>query len=265
MLYERDGEGFVLACRFEPVTFVAEDGTKGKREPIRLRVDLRSKAARSDQYLREALEMIWSGTWTPRVVTIRFDRTQHTIDAMVSVTKLVEEAPPGERTATLGPLDEDGRIWLRCDNGDSLDCAGWLRQIREKKKHFAGQTQRLLRQAGRVGHKGRRYKARRKLDGMKSFEEWSEGPLNQWVAAVVKKCAGAGVGFLIVDGIDDGEWPAHRLKWKLQTRCADNSIEVVDPGKAAPSHVRAKAAKVRKQAQKLARAKEGLEAVQRVL
>lgn len=265
VLYERDGEDYVLACRFEPVTFVAEDGTSGKREPIRLKVDRRSASARKDQHIGEALEYIWSGTWEPAMVTIRFDRIQHTIDAMVTYKRPLDEAPAGERSATLGPLDEHGRIWLRCDDGSSLDCSGWLRQIRDKKLHFAGQTRRILRQAGSAGRKGKRYEARRALSAIGTFDEWAEGPLNQWVAAVVRKCKEAGSGTLIVDGIDDGDWPAYRLRWKLQTKGEDNGIAIVDPGKATPSHVRAKAAKVRKQAQKIARAKEGLEAIRQAM
>src|SRR5690606_20067109 len=104
----------------------------------RLRVNLKSPGARKDLFIREAVEMIWSNTWKPGTLTIRFDRQHRSIDALISVTKPEAEIPAGQRTATLGPLDEHGEIWLRIDNGPAIPYTNTLRRIRHMKEHFAG-------------------------------------------------------------------------------------------------------------------------------
>lgn len=255
-LYEWDGESPVLVCRFRPAR---------THEPIRLTVALNSTRARKDAYITDAIGAIWSGDWIPGTIHFRFDRRRRKLSALIAYSYEVPE-PAGGPEAVLGPLTEDRQIWLRVgDDGPAIDFSDRLRVIDQRKEHHAGIVDRLRRKAGRRGRSGRYHKHRRKLDAVQSFGDWSYAHIHEWSAHIVAWCVDRDVGVLIVDGIDDGEWPAHDLRQKLKYKCEDAGIEYRESAEDEPAWLRARQREVRKQAQILKRAKEGHKAVRRLV
>lgn len=146
-LYEWDGEDPVLACRFRPAR---------EFDPIRLTVALNSTRARKDRHIRERIDRIWSGEWTPGVIHFRFDRRRRKLFALISHTMEVPDADGEGPTAVLGPLTEDGQLWCRVgDRGDESDWSDRIRVLREKKEHFAEMVDRLRRGAARAERRSR--------------------------------------------------------------------------------------------------------------
>jgi hypothetical protein len=249
--FEWDEDTPVLACHLGP----------HPEPPIRLRVAMESSGARKDLYIRSAVAAIWGRKWTPGIVTIRFDRMRRKIDVMVAVTLPTEETEARENTAVLGPMDEHGQLWMRTDDGKNYDFSDRVRHMAHQKEHFQGIQRRIRATAG---HGPKRRRVKRDLLARQSFQDWVEGPLHQLSAAVIAACVESGVGRLTVMGLSDGDLPWAGLMFQLKYKGEDAGIEVSDVEEAAPSHVRAKARKVRKDGQKLKRAKEGVKAIREV-
>ncbi len=265
VLYERDGESFVLACRFEPVEIRDDTGKlAGRREPIRLTADLKSNGARKDAFIREALELVWSGSTPPGVVTLRFDRQRRKLTALISYSRPAVDAGDEPRSAVLGPVDERGHLFLRVDNGETVDFSDPVRILREKKEHFAGLVQRLRHGAGRKGRKGRYYQYRRKLEEVGSFAEWSDGVIHQLSRAVITKCRDHHVGRLAVDDSNGGDLPWDRLKQRLQYKAEDMGIVFGAP-LLTDATVRARAAEVRKRSNTIRKARVGIAAARELI
>jgi hypothetical protein len=246
-----DGDTPVLDCKIQP---------SGTPDPVRLRVALESSGARKDWYIRSAVAAIWGKRWTPGMVTIRFDRMRHTVDAQVSVRIPPDsEVEAGEGHAVLGPLDEHGQLWLRTDAGDNYDFSDSVYRMGHQKQHFQGIQKRIRATAG---HGPKRRRVKRDLLAKQSFQDWVQGPLHQLSAAIIGACQKSGVGLLTVMGLSDGDIPWHELVHQLGYKGQDAGVEVTDIEATTPAHVRARARKVRKRGQVLKRAKEGLSAIQ---
>ena len=262
VLYEREGEHFVLRCRFEPVKIPGG----GKREPIDLIVDLDSPGARNDWHIREAVESIWSGAWSPGVVTIRFDRRRRKLDALVSYSRPASPMQQGGEGATLGPYNpETGELWLRFDNDRSaaINFADRVHRMLAMKEHYHGLTRRLRRSMGRG--KGRRQAYRRKLEEMGSFSKWSKGVLHQWSRDVVAACAKHGVTELRVESLGVGDLPWHELGQQIAYKARDAGIEIAVPAVVQDATHRAKKAELAKRTRRLKKAKDGLDATRELL
>lgn len=267
-LYERDGESFILSCRFEPVEIRDEDGKlTGRREPVRLVIDLGSPGARKDQYIREAAEAIWSGTWKPGTITIRFDRMRHKLDALISCAKPSVPVADGVVGATLGPfVPETGELWLRYDDeqGRPLNFAGRINQMRQMKLDHEGISARYQRRCFGSGRK-RRQVYRRKLRRLGSFQTWSHGKMHQLSHEIVAALRLQGVTTLRVLGLGVEDLPWHELASQLSYKCEEVGIRCELPSAKQDATYRAERAEVAKRSRRAKKAAGDLAAARELL
>lgn len=266
-LYEWDGDVPVLVCRFEPVQIRDDDGVyQGKREPTVLRVAIDSPGVRKDRYIREAIEMIWSGAWLPGTITFRFDRRRRKIDALVSCSMPDVPKTDTERGATLGPYKpETGELWLRFDDdyGAAKNYAHRIHRMLHHKEHHMGIVRRLRRRMGRDN--GRRQVYRRKLRELGDYADWARDRMHELSAEVVQACRHHGVSELRVAGLGEDDLPWHALAEQLAYKCDDGGIEITTPDAGQDATYRAKKAEISKRAKTLKRAKDGLAAAKELV
>lgn len=266
-LYDRDGESFVLSCRFEPVEIRDEDGKlAGRREPVRLVIDLNSPGARKDAFIREAVEAIWSGTWKPGTVTLRFDRMRHKLDALVSCAKPAVPFVEGAVGATLGPfIPETGELWLRYDDESRpLNFAGRINHMRSMKRDHDGIRARYGRRCFGSGRK-RRQVYRRKLRNLGSFQTWSQGKMHQLSREIIAALQSQGVTTLRVLGLGVEDLPWHELGGQLKYKCEEAGIRCEMPSVKQDATYRAEKAELSKRTRRAKKAAADLEAARELL
>lgn len=266
-LYERDGEDYVLVCRFAPVEMRDEAGKLvGRREPIRLRLAHNRGAARRDAYLREAVEAIWSGAWSPGTLTIRFDMEEHTVDAVLSYSMPGAAAGGDGMGATLGPFKpETGELWLRFDRAGvpAVNFAHRIHHMQTRKATHAGTVHRLRRKMG--GEKGGRRRYRKRLEEIKDFGTWAHGRMHELSSNIVKRLRADGVSELRVAALGEGDLPWYTLKQQLAYKCEAAGIRIAVPDAAQEATHRAEKATQAKVARRLRKVRTGLAAARELL
>jgi len=113
----------------------------------------------------------------------------------------------GNRTATLGPIGVNNRLWLRTEF-ESRDFTGRLITLLKRKADWEGIRRRVLCQIGR--RKGAARSKRRLLSKM-SWDGWLQNWLHTWSREIVDWLKSQGIGTLNVVGLESADWPAFRF------------------------------------------------------
>ena len=127
---------------------------------------------------------------------------------------------PGAQQATLVYRDDNGELWLRA-NGRSLSLTQQITRLTRMKTDFKAIHSRLWRG---LGKQRRWHDMRRALVKAGTFEEWSEGPLHQMTAEIVRWCAVQNCGRLFF-AVPQGDLPWHRVAQLLTYKCQEAGIE----------------------------------------
>jgi hypothetical protein len=177
--------------------------------------------------------------------------------ATLKLTYEVAEVLPamGERVATLGPVERDGRLHLRTET-QTKDYSSRLNNLLRRKDVWDLFRRRALRQIGRRhGHA----RIKRQVLANKDWADWVKTHLHTWSRDIADWCQTQGVGTIRVVAIDTGDWPAYRFVELLKYKAAEHGITV--DGKASlgdESTQRAASAAIKKQQRKAKRAREAV-------
>lgn len=265
VLFEREGEHYVLACRLRPIE-IRDEKRKlvGRREPLRLVVWHDAPGARKDWYLRDALAAIWSRTWKVGAVTFRLNPQRRTLEALVSYSFPAAAAQLEGIGATLSDWNpETNEVWLRFDGNErSVNYADRLARMVEFKAKHEEITHRLRRKMGNGKGGRRRYKLR--LARIGNFAQWARDRMHELSADIVTKLRNAGVAELRLGVLGEGDLPWYTLRQQLAYKCEQAGIRIVEPADD-PATLREKKAKVAKQAKRIKRAKVGLQAAREII
>ena len=265
-LFEREGDSFLIRCRFEPVYVEDDSGRRvGKRDPITLTVGLDSPGARKDWHIREAVEALWSGAWGPGTLTLRLDRRRRKVDALISYSRPATPRVVAGNGATLGPYEpESGQVWLRFDDvAPPLEYSHYVRRMIEMSEHYAGIRKRLSNQRGRGPRRLQVY--RRKLAATPTFAGWADDFVHRWSREIVTALAARGVKELRIGNLGVGDLPWHALRQRLAYKCEDAGIAVVDAAAEQDATYRAVKADVAKRTRRISRARKGVSATKELL
>ena len=161
----------------------------------------------------------------------------------------------GERVATLGPVERDGRLHLRTET-QTKDYTSRLATVLKRKDDWDLIRRRVLAQIGRrKGHARAKRKALANLD----WADWLHTYIHTWTREIADWCNTQGVGRVNVVEIDTGGWPAYKFVQQLTYKCEDYGMEVREGADvSAESSERAAKAAIRKQQTKAARRRDAL-------
>ena len=120
----------------------------------------------------------------------------------------------GERKATLGPIGQNNRLWLRTEF-ESRDFTGRLVTLLKRKKDWDGIRRRVLCQIGRRKGSAR---SKRQLLSTMSWEGWLQNWLHQWSREIIDWLKSQGIGNLTVVGLESADWPAFRFTQMLKDK-----------------------------------------------
>lgn len=169
----------------------------------------------------------------------------------------------GERVATIGPIERDGRLHLRTET-QRMDLTSMLVRMVDMKDRWDLIRRRAKCQIGwRKGH-GR---AKRKAIARTGYEDWRKTYLHQWTTKIRDWCLSQGVGVIRYGGLQTLDWPAYQFVQMLKYKAEDHGMAVeehLDPAAAESSDRSAKAA-IKKQQRKAKRKTEAIRTLQHQL
>lgn len=120
----------------------------------------------------------------------------------------------GQRKATLGPIGQNNRLWLRTEF-ESRDFTGRLVTLLKRKQEWDAIRRRVLCQIGR--RKGSARSKRQTLANM-TWDGWLTNWLHQWSREIIDWLKGQGIGDLTVVGLENADWPAFRFTQMLKDK-----------------------------------------------
>lgn len=214
---------------------------------------------RRDEYVRPILTGLAAGEIRLLKVSFAFERPGRKVFALLAYEKWMDVPQAGAGTATLGPLEADGTLWLRWEDlgrARSRNYTPWVARLAHMKTHFGGIQARLKRRMRRSGP-GWRAEYRRALVKADSFSAWVHGELHRLSADVVAVCRAQGLGTLQVAPLEHQDLPMAELIEKLGYKCKDAGIVVarIDPATASGSRAIARpVAKVQRRTRRAATA-----------
>lgn len=213
-----DGERYWLSCSLSA-------GTQGRREyPLAWHPALESSGR---SYVTPVLDGLASRQLRLLKVSFQFERAGKKVFALLAYEKTIRVPTPGQRQGTLGPLEEDGSLWLRLVGEDgrplNYNYTAVVHRLAHMKQHFAGIHRRLKRRIRRSGP-GWRRDYRLALVKAGSFSEWAEGVLHQVSREIVERCRRAGVGYLAIGPLTDQDLPMAQLQMLLDYKAAEAGI-----------------------------------------
>lgn len=213
-----DGEGYWLSCSLGT-------GTQGRRE---YRLAWHPALEASDRsYVTPVLQGLASRQLRLLKVSFQFERSSKKVFALLAYEKTIHMPTPGQRQGTLGPLEEDGSLWLRLVGEDgrplNYNYTAVVHRLAHMKQHFAGIHRRLKQRIRRSGP-GWRRDYRLALVRAGSFSEWAEGVLHQLSREIVERCRRAGVGYLAIGPLTHQDLPMARLQMLLAYKADEAGI-----------------------------------------
>ena len=222
---------------------------------------------RCDDYVRPVIEGLAAGDVRLLKLTIVFERPGRKVFVLLTYERHMEIPAAGEGVATLGPLEEDGTLWLRWEDAGrprSQNYTAWISRLSHVKHHFSGIHQRLRARLRRSGA-GHRRVYREALVKAGSFGAWAHGELHRCSADIVRLCRERGIGTLQVAPLEHHELPMAELVAKLTYKCAEAGIGLtrIDPATASGS--RAMLRPVAKRQRSVTRARAALDTLRTVV
>jgi hypothetical protein len=203
----------------------------------------------SDDYQRPVLEGFVDGRIRLLKITVVFERPGRKVFALLTYEKPLLAVAPGAATATFGPLEPDGTLWLRWEREGRPQSRNYTQDIARlsaMKLHYDGIRRRLRAQLRRSGP-GHRHDFRRVLVKAGSFSQWARGVLHQWSAEIVRLCQKEQLGTLAIAPLEGQELPMAILIDLLRYKCLQAGITVTRIDIAAASGERAITRPVEKQ------------------
>ena len=181
-----------------------------------------AKNTKRDEHQAEILQAMVEWRTPIKKATIHVERRG--IVVRLSYRIPVPALPPmGERVATLGPVDRDGRLHLRTET-QTKDYTSKLAEVVSKKDSWDLIRRRVLCQIGR-----RRGHARLKRERLArlSWDDWLHTYLHTWTREAADWCASQGIGTIRIESIETGDWPAHRFIDMLHYKAQETGINIM--------------------------------------
>jgi hypothetical protein len=202
-----------------------EWGKKGERHRLKL-----WWKPQVDERIAPVMDGLASGETRLLKVSFVFKRPGRKIYVLLAYEKIIEIPESGAKHATLGPLEQDGTLWLRIDGERPHNYTHWIHELLSKKEHFEDIVQRIRLRTKRSGPKHRQA-YRHQLLKAGNFSNWAHGRLHQMSADIVKKLLRADVGCLTVAPMSVGELPMYELEEKLKYKLQEIGITLdrLDP------------------------------------
>jgi len=192
--------------------------------------------------------------WSVPIAKAAVQIKQHEIILRLTYAVNIPLPRFGDRVATLGPLEKDGRLHLRTEL-QTQDYTSKIATIQGKKDGWDKIRRRIMCQIGRK-HRHARSK-REKLATITSFSEWMHDYSHSWTRQIVTWCESQGIGTIRVVQIDTGDWPAYQFVQQLKYKAEAAGMKVVEGAdmeaasseRAAMSIVRKQAAAIKRRAE----------------
>lgn len=185
----------------------------------------------NESYVTPILHRFASGDLRLLKVSFKFERPGRKIFAFLSYRLDVHVPAFGSRRATIGPLEENGEVWLRIESESgrlrNFCYSHKIARLIHVKEHFAGIQARIRRTRRKTGPKHKR-DYRNQLIKSGSFSEWANSYfLHEWSREIVGELASGGVGYLAIGPMAFGELPMANLIEKIKSKCDAAGIELV--------------------------------------
>lgn len=177
-----------------------------------------AKHTERDEYHGDTLRRMVNWETPIEKATIHLKR--HGIVLRLTYSIPVALPAVGNRVATLGPVEKDGRLHLRTET-QTKDYTSKLYTITERKNAWDLTRRRVLAQIG--WRKGHARTKRRVLERL-SWDNWLQTYLHVWSREITEWLHSQGVGTLKVQSIENGDWPAHKFVAQLKYKCEDYRI-----------------------------------------
>jgi hypothetical protein len=194
--------------------------------------------------------------WSVPIAKASVQIKQHEIILRITYAVGIPLPRFGDRVATLGPVEKDGRLHLRTEL-QTQDYTSKIVIIQGKKDGWDKIRRRIMCQ---IGHKHGHARAKReKLATITSFTEWMRDYSHSWTRQIVTWCESQGIGTIRVVQIDTGDWPAYQFVQQLKYKAEAAGMKVVEGADmSAASSERAAMSIVRKQAAAIKRRAEAV-------
>lgn len=213
-----------------------------------------AKHTRRDEYQGGVLNGMVN--WSIPIAKASLQIKRHEIVLRLTYAITIPLPRFGDRVATLGPLEKDGRLHLRTEL-QTKDYTGKMAAVLSRKDGWDKIRRRVMCQIGRK-HGHARAK-REKLAEITSFGEWMRDYSHSWTRQIVDWCESQGVGTIRVVQIDTGDWPAYQFVRQLRYKAEAIGMRVVEGADMeAESSERAAESIVRKQAKAVKRRTEAV-------
>lgn len=190
------------------------DGNSWLRLPI-------AGNTKRDEYQSPILDRMVSGKLPIAKATVQVKRSALILRFTYALEVVLP--PLGKRVATLGPVTQDGRLYLRTEL-QTKDYTAKFGEILRKKDDWDGIRRRVMAQVGRrKGHA----RIKRELLARQSWDDWLHTYLHTWSRQIADWLKSQGVGTLQLQSIDTGDWPAFQFVELLKYKAAEYGIELV--------------------------------------
>lgn len=164
-------------------------------------------------------------TWEIPIKKATVHVEPHAIIVRLTYRLALPALPPmGERVATLGPVDADGRLHLRTET-QTKDYSSKLERIRDMKDRWDLVRRRAKCQIGRRKGAAR---IKRVLIARLGLPDWTRTFIHTWTREAVDWCVSQGVGTIRIQSINTGGWPAHQFVQCLRYKAEESGITVLD-------------------------------------
>jgi len=206
-------------------------------------------------YQADMLDRMVEGEVEIKTASIKILPMRHEIVVRMSYPVTIGLPQFGNRKATLGPIKQGSRIWLRTEC-DTRDFSGKLYTLLKRKTDWDATRRRVMAQIGR--RKGGARLKRQKLSQM-TWQGWLDNYLHTWSREIIDWLKGQGVGNLSVIGLENVDWPAFKFRSMLQYKGELEGIAVTtEVDLAAPGTERAVKSEIQKRRRKATKAADAL-------
>lgn len=209
-LHFRDGQ-YVLRLRAQG---------RGYADGCWLDLPVAKNTAR-DEYQGPVLMRMVSWDTPIKKVTIQIKRSK----IIARLTYAIET--PAQRNgqcATLGPVNQEGRLLLRTER-QTKDYTSKFAEVTRKKDAWDGIRRRVLCQIGR--RKGQARIKRERLSHL-SWDNWLHSFLHEWTRDAITWCESQDVNEIRIAPINTGDWPAHIFIEQLRYKASSAGITVAE-------------------------------------